>query len=450
MTDADPRELLLNTPMRRAQVLIVAIMVALTALDGVDVLSISFAAPGIASEWGIERKALGAVLSMELIGMMLGSILIGRLADRGGRRRWLIVCVAIMTAGMLLAASAHGVYELSAYRVLTGLGIGGVLAVTTALATEFSSGPRRDLCVSLMAIGYPIGAVAGGAVIAALLRHHDWRAIFEFGGALTALFLPIVYWCVPESISWLCAKQPQGALEKVNRGLAQIGREPVAALPPKPEPATPRGKPLGIFSPALRSRTVLATLTYSLHITTFYFILKWVPKIVVDMGFAQSQAASVLVWANVGGAAGGVVLALLTQRLGVRTLTLILLVGSTAMVALFGHGQSDLAGLSLICAIAGFCTNGAVVGIYAILARVFPTEVRASGTGFAIGVGRCGSALAPNLAGQLFDAGYGLQAVSLIMGAGSLAAAVCLAAIDLKRPRAEGRTSGMDDAEQSP
>jgi cyanate permease len=174
---------------------------------------------------------------------------------------------------------------------------------------------------------------------------------------------------------------------------------------------------------------MLLSLTYFMHITTFYFILKWVPKIVVDMGFAPSAAAGVLVWANVGGATGGTVLGLLTQRFAVKHLTLVVLVLSTAMVAAFGHGQPDLTRLSLVCAAAGFCTNAGVVGIYAVLARAFPADVRATGSGFVLGTGRGGAVLAPIVAGVLFQAGFGLQAVAICMGAGSLVAAACLAMV---------------------
>ena len=421
--------------MTPAQVVVVAITVALTALDGFDVLAISFAAPGIAREWGIDRAALGVVLSMELVGMGIGSVLIGGVADRIGRRHTMLGCAIIMAAGMAMAGAAHDLGELRLWRVVTGLGIGGILAASNAVAAEFSNLRRRDLSVSLMAIGYPLGAIGGGAVTVLLLKHGEWRAVFQFGAVITALAVPVVLFWVPESIAWLCQRQPARALERVNRGLARLGYGPVAALPALPERTTRKRVLVGIFRPELASTTVLVSLTYFLHITTFYFILKWVPKIVVDMGFSPSSAAGVLVWANVGGATGGAVLGMLAQRYAVKHLTMALLIGSTAMVAVFGHGQTDLERLSLICAVAGFCTNGAVVGIYAVLARAFPTDVRATGTGFAIGIGRGGAMLAPAIAGLLFQAGFGLQSVALLMGAGSLASAACLSQVRFRTPQ---------------
>lgn len=428
----DPRETLASSPMTAMQIAVVAITVGLTALDGFDVLAISFAAPGIAREWGVDRAALGVVLSMELIGMAIGSILIGNLADRVGRRPTMLGCVGIMTIGMTMAAAAHSVGNLCIWRVVTGLGIGGILAASNAVAAEFANARRRDLSISLMAIGYPLGAILGGAVTVLLLRHGDWRSVFQFGSVVTALSLPVVFFWVPESIAWLCEKQPIRALDKVNRSLGRLGYPPVGALPVKPERGPRKGVPVGIFRPDLIATTLLVALSYFLHITSFYFIVKWVPKIVVDMGFTASAAAGVLVWANVGGATGGATLGLLARRFGAKRLTQAFLIGSTVMVGVFGHGQADLESLAAICAMAGFCLNGAIVGLYAMLARAFPADLRATGTGFAVGTGRGGAILAPTVAGILFQAGFGLQFVALVMGAGSLVSAVCLSLVRVR------------------
>jgi MFS family permease len=199
-----------------------------------------------------------------------------------------------------------------------------------------------------------------------------------------------------------------------------------------------------IFQPGLVAITTIVTLAYFFHITTFYFIVKWIPKIVVDMGFAQSAAAGVLVWANVGGATGGAVFGLLTLRFGLKPLTITLLVLSTVMVTLFGRSPADLERLSLVCAMAGFCTNAGIVGLYAIIAQVFPTQVRAFGTGFTVGVGRGGSVLAPIIAGFLFNYGYSLPTVALTMATGSLLAAAVLIMLKMgDRPAVPGQDRPM-------
>jgi len=278
--------------------------------------------------------------------------------------------------------------------------------------------------------------VIGGSIAGQLLKGSDWRIVFHFGAIVTACFIPLVWIFIPESVSWLCQKQPSGALEKVNRTLLRLKHATVEALPSVGAMNT-RGSIADLFSKSLIRTTLLLAAAYFFHITTFYYVLKWVPKIVVDMNFAASAAAGVLVWANVGGAVGGAVVGLLAHKLNLKVVTLIVLVGSTIMVNVFGHGQADLNSLSLICAIAGFFTNGAIIGLYAMFAQAFPTEVRASGTGFAIGVGRGGSVLAPIIAGYLFQAGNGLPTVSFYLAFGSIIAAALVTFIKL-RPEPAG------------
>ncbi len=439
MTTTDPRDIIANESMRGLQWAVVILTIALNALDGFDVLSISFASPGIAQEWGIDRAALGIVLSMELIGMALGSVFLGGVADKIGRRPTILGCLVVMAVGMVLATTVRGLIDLSIWRIVTGLGIGGMLASINAVAAEFSNARRRDLSVSLMSIGYPLGAVVGGIVAAQLLRGNDWRSVFYFGASVTALLIPVVYFVIPESVHWLARKQPLGALDKINGALLRMGHPKVNALPEISAAARARSI-AEIFQPGLVAITTIVTLAYFFHITTFYYIVKWIPKIVVDLGFPPSSAAGVLVWTNVGGATGGIVFGLLTQWFGLKPLTIVLLVLSTVTVTLFGRSPADLQTLNIICAMAGFCTNAGIVGLYAIIARVFPTQVRAFGTGFTVGVGRGGSVLAPIIAGFLFTYGYSLPTVSMTMATGSLLAAGVLILLKLgDRPAVPGQ-----------
>ena len=199
----DAATLIAQSRMSRLQIFAIGLCVVLNALDGFDILSISFAAPGIASQWGIDRAALGLVLSMELIGMGVGSVVIGAVADRHGRRISILASLAIMALGMLLAAGAQTVAMLSAYRLVTGLGIGGMLACTNAMVAELASDRLRNICVTIMASGFPIGAALGGTVASLLLRHYGWPAIFLFGAAVSGAMLPLAWLGLPESVSFL-------------------------------------------------------------------------------------------------------------------------------------------------------------------------------------------------------------------------------------------------------
>jgi MFS family permease len=300
--------------MTTMQVLIIGITVFLNALDGFDVLSISFASPGIRSEWGLGPQALGFVLSAELIGMAIGSIFLGGLADKIGRRPTVLGCLCVMAVGMYMATSSGFVVggfveplfsfvvgsdvdprlaDLATWRVVTGLGIGGMLAAINAVAAEFSNGKRRDISVAIMSIGYPVGAAAGGFITSAGLELAEWRSVFQFGAIVTLTMIPVVFFFMPESVHWLTRKQPKGALEKINRTLTKIGHAPIAALPAVTAEVRKRSVE-DIFRGSLLPITVIVTIAYFFHITTFYFIVKYVPTLVVDMGFAPSSAGQVL------------------------------------------------------------------------------------------------------------------------------------------------------------
>jgi len=427
----DPKSIIDLGAMSVAQWLAVLVTVGLNAMDGFDVLSISFASPGIAHDWGVDKATLGWVLSMELVGMALGSILLGGVADRFGRRPTILACLLAMAVGMFGAAHAGAVPTLLSWRLLTGLGIGGMLAAINAAAAEFSSQRWRSVAMAFMVIGYPVGGVVGGMVVQHLLISGSWREVFRFGAWATAACLPLVWFLMPESVAFQDRRRKPGALAAVNRTLTRFGHQPVHTLSTVTV-ETARQSVMDIFRPGLLATTVLMSLGYFAHVTSFYFIIKWVPKLVVDMRFDPRAAAEVLTWANVGGAAGVALFGFIATRFGLKALTIVTLLGATAMVAWFGHGSTDLASLARTVAFAGVFTNGAIAGFYLLFAKVFPTHVRATGTGFAIGAGRGGSALAPIVAGYLFQAGFGLQTVAVLMAGGSLLAAVALLALKVR------------------
>lgn len=422
----DPRSMLASSPMSQLQILVCTITVFLNALDGFDLLAISFATPGIMKEFQIPPSVgLGMVLSMDLWGMAVGSFVLGGVADYIGRRRAILTFLVIMTIGMYFCSRADDLGDLRAWRFFTGLGIGGMLAAINATAAEFSNDRMRKFWVALMTIGYPLGNILAALIIAPLLKTHGWRVVFELGAAATAAMLPVVWFCVPESVSWLCRAQPANALARINTTLRRMGHAALDALPPVP--AIKAKAPLAdVFKKPYLTLTLLLVFAYFAHITSFYYILKWVAPIVSQLGYSPPMVADVLFWASVGGATGGALLGLLALRMNLIWLTSGALVLGMVSITIFGSGQSSLAGLKLIVAICGVFTNAGIVGLYTLLALAYPTHLRATGTGVVIGAGRGGAALAPILAGYLFGQGMTLQTVSIVMGAGSLLGAVTL------------------------
>ncbi len=429
MAATDPRQIIDDMPMGMRQWLIVALMVLLNALDGFDVLSSAFAAPGISKQWGIPRSELGIVLSAELVGMGFGSVLLGGVADKWGRKPAMLACLVIMAIGMYMAHAASTVSMLTTWRFITGLGIGGMLAATNAVVAETTSRASRSLAMALYVIGYPLGGVIGGfAAQGWLLVHYDWRAVFLFGATTTAIMIPLIILLVPETPAFNTARRPKDAIEKINRSLRALAKPTIDELPAL-KTNGPKPKVTDILSrPGLRKVTWLLALGYMAHTLTFYYILKFAVQIVADSGFTQPQAASTLTWANIGGAVGGAIFGFLLKRWDIKGPTFAMLILGVIAVGWFGMGHDSLAGWRFAGFLAMFFLNAAIVGYYAAFARGFPAYARATGTGFALGVGRGGAAGSPIVAGFLFDA-FGkseLLTVSLIMCSGSLLAMVLL------------------------
>jgi benzoate transport len=432
MTATDPREVIDKSPMTTAQVIVVVITVLLNAMDGFDILSIAFASNGIAAEWKVTTQALGLVLSMELIGMAIGSVLLGGLADRIGRRPTLLACLLTMAVGMFLATTSASPVQLSIWRVLTGLGIGGMLSCTNAVVAEFSNKKWRSLCISLMVIGYPLGGGFGGVYASTLINAYGWRSVFYLGAAATAILLPLAFFLVPESVHWLTRKQPANGLARLNASLSKLGKATVNALP-QIDSQEAKKSLADIFSPALMRTTLVVTAGYFLHIVSFYFLAKWLPRIVgaTFPGAAPGTGPYMLALTNFGGAAGGIVFGLLAGKLGLKRLTMMILVANAAAIVLFGRTPADQSTVLWLAMAVGFFGNAAISGMYSIVAYAFPTHVRATGTGFVIGVGRGGAVLSPLIASFLFDPSGVSQAlpiarlsfVAFVMAMGSLLAA---------------------------
>jgi MFS transporter, AAHS family, vanillate permease len=426
MTNNDPRSLLATSPMGFLQIVVCTITAFLNALDGFDLLAISFATPGIMKEFHIEPSVgLGLVLAMDLWGMAVGSFLLGGLADYIGRRRSILIFLVVMAIGMFLCSHADNREQLAAWRFFTGLGIGGMLAAINATAAEFSNERMRKFWLALMTIGYPLGNILAAFILSPLLKTHDWRIVFELGAGATAAMIPVVWLLVPESVSWLCRRQPANALSRINASLKRMGYAAIDALPSLS--VGPVRAPLAdVFKARYLGLTLLLVFAYFAHITSFYYILKWVAPIISKLGYSPSNIADVLFWVSVGGAAGGALLGALALRMSLIWLTSGVMLLGMISISIFGMGQSSLGELKLIVGICGFFTNAGIVGLYTLLALAYPTHLRATGTGVVIGAGRGGAALAPILAGYLFQHGLSLQVVSIVMGCGSLLGAVAL------------------------
>ncbi|MGI4876759.1 MAG: MFS transporter [Janthinobacterium lividum] len=417
------------------QIFVIGLSVCLNALDGFDVLAITFAAPGISHDWAISLAGLGVVISSGLIGMVAGSIFIAPLADRFGRRPIVLASLVLMSGGMLLTSTSSSIPVLCGWRILTGLGIGGMIAAINAVASEFSSERRRDLSVSIMTIGYPIGGLVGGLASAVLVEKFGWPSIFVAGGLATLAFLPIVWFSLPESIDFLNTRTDQGSAARINLTLGRMGH------PPARQAQGLGPSPLGmssLFGPQYRTLTILLVGAYFLHIMTFYFYSGWLPKIMTDGGFAVSASIATSAIMNIGGIIGGLLLGWAAPVLGLKRLTVGAMCGTTVMMALFGLAPANLAVLRIIAFLLGFFMFGGIVGLYAFLARAFPAGLRVTGSGLAIACGRGGAVVGPILGGVLLQEGLRPGAALVVIGFAAALGALFLGRIRLGEPKRVG------------
>ncbi|MEP1473006.1 MAG: MFS transporter [Halieaceae bacterium] len=425
-TDTGPLEVLQHEPMGAGQWYVVAICIGILALDGYDVLSIAFAAPGITAEWEISKATLGVVLSLELMGMALGSIIMGALADSRGRRPTLLLGLVILTVGMLFAGISPNVYMLGAARVFTGIGIGGLLAAATATSSDFCNDKNRSLAVVLVAGGFAFGVYLGATFLAPLLREYDWRVTFYLGAFLSLLFIPLVYFLVPETITFLERKRPDDALVRIQSIMRRLGHSVPQSLPSR---ETQVAEPVGmasLFKSGLGLMTVILLFAYLGNVGTYYYFVKWIPTIVSDLGYSTSEATTVLGVISLGGVIGSIGLSIIARFLPIRLLMAFCLISAATGVAAFPYFTESLESMKLVGFVTGLFIFAAISGFFGLFAVSYPSSLLGSGSGLVLGVGRGGAVLGPMIPGFLFAAGLALENIALIMAGGSFMAGVAV------------------------
>lgn len=423
--DLKPDNPLDQAPLRSRQVLVIGIALLLSALDGYDSLSMAFVAPALAHEWGIGKGVIGLLLSSSLVGMAVGALALSPLADKLGRRNVVLGALVVMIAGTALSALAATVPVLLAARVLTGVGIGAMIAMTTLLSAEFTNVRRRALAVAAVAtLGFPLGGVIGGLAASAILKSATWHWVFFVGSMAGAALFVLILLTLPESPAFIIARRSHDALERANRALSRLGHPAMIALPAPTERQDTRYRAL--FEPGLRAIVIRLTAISILIATTSYYILNWMPVMVVDAGFTPAQGSLVSAQSGMIGFVGGIFFAAFASRFPPVRVAAIAMTGGALALAAVGLVPPVLHFLVLSAGILGFCLAGTTGMLYTILAGTFPAGLRASGMGFVMGVMRIASAAGPALAGVMFAHGMTRAGVSLTFAVLPLIAALLI------------------------
>ncbi|WOH38519.1 MFS transporter [Thalassotalea fonticola] len=411
-------------PMKIGQWYVVAICIGILALDGYDVLAIAFAAPGMTAEWGLSKAVLGIILPLELVGMALGSIVMGALADTRGRRPTMLLGLIILTIGMAIAGLAPNVWVLGASRVFTGIGIGGLLAAATATSSDYCNNKNRSLAVTLVAGGFAFGVYLGATFLAPLLKQYDWRVTFYLGAVISFLFIPLVYLLVPETVSFLERKRPAGALELIQKIMRRLGHSVPETLKSQEQQKIEPVGAKNLFKGGLAVTTGILLFAYFGNIGTYYYFVKWLPTIVSDLGHSASEATKVLGVISLGGVVGSIGMGIIARFLPIRVLMVTCLIFAAIGVGLFPYFTDTLASMKQIGFFTGTFIFAAISGFFGLFSSSFPSSLLGSGSGLVLGIGRGGAVLGPMIPGFLFAAGIPLTNVALMMAAGSFLAGI--------------------------
>ncbi|MFY0406525.1 MFS transporter [Solicola sp. PLA-1-18] len=420
------RDHLDRSPMTPYQWTVVALCIVLNALDGYDIAAMSFTSTRVQDEFALSGSQLGWLISATLIGMAVGAAVLGNVADRWGRRPTLLTAVGLATAGMLLAAAAPSATVLGGIRFVTGLGVGGILACVTVIITEYSNRRRRGLAMGLYTAGYGIGATLGGFAAVALQGAHGWRSVYLVGGLVSVVVLAALVAVLPESVHHLASHRPQGHEARLRRIADRLRVPADVDLLPEVEPVAPDvtpASPSALFGPSTRRATLAIWVAFFATMFGFYFVNSFTPRILVDAGMTADQGVHVGMALAIGGAVGSVAYGLLVARYDTARLLVLTLVASAAAVSVFVVSTGALAAAVVVGVVVGMLVNACVGGLYTVTPTLYPTAVRASGVGVALGVGRLGAILAPVAAGSLLDLGwtpdhlYLMVALVLLLGA---------------------------------
>lgn len=405
---------------------IIGLACFLNALDGYDLVAMAFTSTSVSEEFGLNGAQLGWLLSSALIGIGLGSLLLAPLADRYGRKKLILLSLAIDLVGLTMSAFADSFGELLAWRVITGIGVGGILACVTVVVAEFSNLRFRGLAIAIYASGYGLGASACGMLAARFIPDYGWRSIFVIGASLTAAALMLTVVALPESVDYLRA---QGRDDKVRAIARRIGvREPFTIVPAGPAPQ--KSSLSEILSGPYLSTTLKLWVAFSLITAAFNFANQWTPKLLTEAGLSAQQGIIGGVMLSFGGTIGSLIFGALTTRIDARRLlTVFSLLSAVVLVTFISAASVPMLMFATGVAV-GMLLNACVTGMYTVTPQAYPTALRTTGVGSAIGVSRAGAVLAPIVVGYLLDAGW--SPTALYVSAAGLVSLTALALIGVR------------------
>jgi AAHS family 4-hydroxybenzoate transporter-like MFS transporter len=398
-------------------------------MDGFDVQSLGYVAPALSAELHISRVQLGPVLSAAPLGVLIGSILCSMLADKIGRRPVLIGTTLFYALLTWLTARAYSLEELRIVRVIGGIGMGAIMPNAMALVGEYS--PRRSRVTIMMIVsnGFTAGAALGGFVAAWLLPRFGWRSVFYFGSAVPMVIAVAMIVLLPESLQFLALQGKN--LKQLGRWLMRIDLTLDVRGAQYVTPDEPKRGGVTFFRLLHDGRaagTLLLWTVNFMNLLNLYFLQGWLTTVVTDAGYPQTTAAVVASMVQVGGTIGAFTLGWFVHKWGFVPVLTTCGVLASINIAMIGQSWIPLAMLTTVVFVAGVCVTGGQAAINALAATYYPTELRSTGIGAGLGVGRMGAIIGPTLASMLLGHGWSARDLFLAAAVPPLIAAAAMLA----------------------
>jgi AAHS family 4-hydroxybenzoate transporter-like MFS transporter len=393
--------------------------------DGYEITAMAFAAPELVRIWGVEPSSLGPVFSASLFGIFFGAPLLGYIGDRYGRKTAIILACLVCGSATLAMTLATNMQQLFVLRLLTGIGIGGLMPNTISLTSELSPKRFRAMLIVLMFTGITLGGGTPSVVAAWLVPQFGWQVLFLIGGIVPLVIAVCLVFVLPESIKYLALRQDRrDELLRVARKVRPDVKIPGSAIFEFPQSMPGSGIGLRqIFSHGLGWITPLLWFCFGMTLMANYFLNSWMPVLFEQMGLPPGEAALASGLYHVGGTLGGLMISVLIDRYGFVVIALLLLLAGPVVAGIGMTSLSYYALLALSLA-AGICVLGAQFGNNAAAGLLYPTEIRAKAVGWAFSMGRFGSILGPLVGGMLLARNWPLSDLFLAAALPLVAAAV--------------------------
>jgi AAHS family 4-hydroxybenzoate transporter-like MFS transporter len=384
------------------QLRVVVLCFLVTTFDGFDTQAIAFTGPALAQALGVGPRGLAPIVTAGVAGMALGAVLFGPLGDRYGRRAAVLLATAVFGVFSLLTAYAGSVAQLMLLRCLTGIGMGGAAPNVYTLASEFSPARHRGLIMLVAGLGLPVGAILGGLIAGHIIPVWGWQGVFILGGVAPLLFLPLLWRLFPESPYYLAQRGQQAGLRRLLARVAPAAAPADSTVFTLPEAPTRVGAS-ALLAPALRHNTLAIWGTYFFNWVAWFALVLWIPSVLTAAGLPKDQAGLATVTLNGAALVFMLPLAWMLPKLPVRKLILWLLAGAVVVSLLLAQAGSRWGLVFALVGLSGLFVGGPQIALNYLAVSIYPTAVRASGVGWAIGMGRIGTVVGGAAGGMVLE-----------------------------------------------